>query len=72
MAIKLVVEEYCQECMDFKADVTGPQRVRIGPKSEVTLSDTIVRCEYWKRCAGIKRYLEGQLKTKEESSCETE
>lgn len=70
MAIKLEVEDYCQECMDFEADVTGPQRVRFC--SETALSDTIVRCEYRKRCAALKRYLEGYIKAKELGLCETE
>lgn len=61
MAIKLEVEGYCQECMDFKADVTGPERAIYGNKELVFVSDTIVRCEYRNRCRNIKRYLERQL-----------
>lgn len=59
--IKLEVEDYCQDCMDFSADVTGPQRIRTTCNREIVFSDTIVRCEYRKRCAGIKRFLEQQL-----------
>ena len=70
MAIKVEVEDYCQECMDFSADVSGPQRVRFG--NEIALSDTIIRCEYRKRCAALMRYFEGYLKCKELDSCETE
>ena len=52
------VEEYCQQCLDFNPDVTHPERV-YGIGGEVVLqTDTIIRCTYRKRCAGIKRYLE--------------
>ena len=70
MAIKLEVEDYCQECLDFSADVVGPQRVRFG--KETALSDTIVRCEYRKRCAALMRYFEGYKKIKEMEACVTE
>ncbi len=70
MAIKLEVEDYCQECLDFSADVTGPQRVRFG--TETALGDTIVRCEYRKRCAGLMRHFEAYKKIKEMEACETE
>ena len=69
MAIKLEVEEYCQECADFDADVSSPERMR-NAKHEVVMSDTIVRCSYRNRCRAIKRYLEKQ-KAKETESCET-
>jgi hypothetical protein len=59
--IRLEVEDYCQSCLDFCPDVTKPERVYAGDK-EMILSDTIVRCEYRKRCAGIRRFLEHQMK----------
>ena len=69
MKIRLEVEEYCHECMDFTADVTNPQRVRNG-SGELTMSDTIVQCKYRKRCHNIKEYLE--RKQERCFSCETE
>lgn len=66
MAIKLEVEDYCQECMDFNADVAGPVKVQISGQDDLILTDTIVRCEYRNRCRAIKRYLERQ-KAKEET-----
>lgn len=60
--IRLEVEEYCHNCLDFDADVTAPQRVRMTDDVEFVFSDTIVRCAYRKRCAGIRRYLEQKIK----------
>lgn len=59
--IRLEVEDYCQACLDFEPDVTKPERIRFNHE-ELIFSDTIVKCEYRKRCAGIRRYLEQQLK----------
>ena len=55
--IKLVVEPYCQQCLDFSPDVTKPERVCYDG-----YTDTIIQCEYRKRCAAIKRFLEQQSK----------
>ena len=60
--IILKVEDYCQSCRDFTADVTSPARIYTLDGVAATLGDTIVQCEYRKRCAGIKRYLESQEK----------
>lgn len=78
MAIKLEVEDYCQECMDFEADVTAPVKIQIPGQDDLMLSDTVVRCEYRNRCRAIKRYLERQeamqhkMNTCEVPKCETE
>ena len=71
MAIKLEVEDYCEWCMDFSAEVTSPVKTHIPGHEDLILTDTIVRCEYRNRCRAIKRYLERQ-KAKELESCETE
>jgi hypothetical protein len=60
--IRIEVEEYCQQCADFVPDVTAPERVMIGDKEVVFQTDTVIRCEYRRRCAGITRYLEHQIK----------
>lgn len=61
MAIKLEVEPYCEQCLDFEADVTKPERTTvwsIAPSSATTIqSDTVVRCRYANRCANLMRYL---------------
>lgn len=62
--IRLNVEDYCHNCLDFSPDVIKAERIIIG--DETSYSDTIVQCEYRKRCQAIKRYLEHQ--TKEEAS----
>ena len=60
--IRVEVEGYCQECLDFTPDVTKPERIRTegGP---LIYTDTTIHCKYHKRCAGIKRFLESQAKT---------
>ena len=60
--IQLNVEEYCHQCRDFSPNVIEPTRVRSGDDKEPHWSDTIVQCEHRKRCAGLKRYLEQQMK----------
>lgn len=54
--VRLDIQEYCHECMDFQPDVERPVKMHNG--DEVIQSDTIVRCENRGRCAAIKRYLE--------------
>ena len=66
--IRLEVEEYCQQCLDFAADVTRPERVELQGTDGTHIfeySDTIVHCKYRKRCSAIKRYLETQAKGEE-------
>lgn len=64
--IRVEVEEYCHNCLDFSPDVTRPERVNMALYGECW-TDTIVRCEYRKRCASIKRYLEQQAKNEQEA-----
>lgn len=59
--IRLEVENYCHSCSDFHPDVFGPEKVFAG-KEEIIVTDTVVKCEYRKRCNAIKRYLEQQAK----------
>ena len=60
--IVINVEEYCHSCQDFTADVIAPAKLYISDSNNYILGDTIVQCKYRKRCAGIKRYLETQVK----------
>lgn len=62
--IQLEVEEYCHSCRDFSPDVSKVEHQIVG-EEEPLRRDTIVKCEYRKRCAGIKRYLEKSMKDKE-------
>jgi hypothetical protein len=47
--------------MDFTPEVNKPEKLYCGA-GEFTLGDTIIKCKYRKRCAGIKRFLEQQAK----------
>ena len=61
--IRVDVEDYCQNCLVFHPDVTPPTRVLwSADKDDTGVSDTVIKCTYRKRCAGIKRYLENQAK----------
>lgn len=62
--IRVEVEEYCQHCLDFSPDVTNATRIPSG-NDELILGDTVIRCEYRKRCAAIERFLKKQIKDKE-------
>lgn len=59
--IRVEVEQYCHSCMDFTPEVIQPVRY-FGDGNAVIQTDTIIQCEHHKRCAGIKRYLESQMK----------
>ena len=59
--IRLVVEDYCQECLDFSPDLIKPERTRT-EDGQLSYTDTIVQCKYHKRCSAIKRYLEQKAK----------
>ena len=61
--IRIDVEGYCHNCLDFEADVTKPVR----DIHDNVWSDTVIQCEYRKRCAGIRRYLEQQSKYETEA-----
>lgn len=57
MAIKLEVEPYCEQCLDFETVWS------ITPSSATTIqSDTVIRCRYANRCANLMRYLNKQHK----------
>lgn len=64
--IRIDVAEYCHSCLDFSPDVTMPVRT-YADGQELIFSDTIVQCEYRKRCAGLVRYLDRQIKSETEA-----
>lgn len=59
--IRVEVEGYCQNCLDFNPDVIKPERKRT-EGGNVVYSDTVIQCEHRKRCAGLVRYLERETK----------
>lgn len=63
--IRLEVEGYCQQCLDFSPDVMKPEREiskTVNGTHSMSYSDTIVKCKYRNRCASIRRFLEQQMK----------
>lgn len=72
--IRLDVQEYCHNCLDFEADVQAPEKQYIDDltrfinnmDSNIRISDAIVRCAHRNRCAAIKRYLEKEKEKKNE------
>lgn len=64
--IRLEVQPYCQECLDFEADVDKAELISDGPMSRLQ-SDTIVRCERRRRCESIRKFLEQKMKGDAES-----
>lgn len=67
--IRIDVEDYCHACMDFSPAVIKPTREVVhsfGHTEPIVIqSDTIVQCEYRKRCDAIKKYLMRQSKEEE-------
>ena len=60
--IRLNVEEYCHQCLDFSPDVTDPERVFSQDGKTIMQSDTIIQCAHRRRCEAIKKYLIRQAK----------
>lgn len=65
--IRLAVEPYCEDCLVFDPDVDSPQKMYCGDDL-VSQTDTIIRCSHRYRCAGIKRYLEREMKKEENTN----
>ena len=59
--IELQVKDYCNACLDFEPDVEKPVRMH-GDNGTVLQTNTIIRCSHSRRCEGLKRYLEKQMK----------
>ena len=56
--IKLDVHEYCQDCTEFEPRITQrPEKLNIGFSDFCICGDTIIECEYRKRCDAIHNYL---------------
>lgn len=64
MAIKVEVEEYCQNCPYFKADIKYPgEMVSVINGVEkgrwFNTNDTVIKCEYRKHCANLAQMIKG-------------
>ena len=60
--IKLDVDDYCQSCPDFIADV---EKFEYGSLNEVKSVNTTIRCENSDRCRNLVRHLKEELKGEE-------
>ena len=61
--IRLCVEDYCQECDQFVAEVENAKRL-YGNNVHFR-SDTIIRCEHAGLCARLQKEFERMSKEKE-------
>ena len=57
--ITLLVEDYCQHCPDFEADV---QKQYFDDFYNTVNVDTNIKCIHRNKCAHIKNYLEKEIK----------
>lgn len=62
--IKLVVDPFCHDCLEFEADIQRPDEIVFrgtDPSGEIVElvrdGDTIILCEYRKRCRKLVEYL---------------
>lgn len=62
--IKLEVEDYCQDCEVFEADVQHPD-IYFAEGERFVVGDTIVRCEHRKVCKHVVEWT--NKKAKEEN-----
>jgi hypothetical protein len=58
--IELKVEEYCNECPNFEADVKELRAIEF--VGQVPIPNFMVMCAHRNRCSAMKRYLEKTLK----------
>ena len=55
-----VPEPYCQDCLEFEAQVTDPVVV-YGDNQVMVKTDTVISCQHSARCSRLKKYLEVAL-----------
>ena len=60
--IELVVDDYCQSCPDFIADV---EKLEYGYYNGIKAVNTIVRCMNRDRCQNMVKYLKEELEVTE-------
>ena len=56
--INLVVDDYCQSCPDFIADV---EKLEYGYDTGIKVVNTTVRCRDRDRCRNLVRHLKEEL-----------
>ena len=60
--IKLVVDDYCQSCPDFIADV---EKLEYGYDTGIKVINTTIRCMNRNRCRNLVRHLKEELEVTE-------
>lgn len=58
--IRIDIQPYCDDCLDFTPDVDSPVSYD-ADRRIVRQSDTIIHCKYRNRCKNMVRYLQKQL-----------
>jgi hypothetical protein len=68
--IKLVVEDYCQDCPEFEAHVEKDVYVEDSPIDfrRLIRSKNTITCVHKDRCELVKTYLKNQIKEKEKKT----
>lgn len=61
--IKLVVDEYCENCPEFEAHVECIGLKSIGETTARMTCNTTITCEHRAKCQSMKDYLDRQCKT---------
>lgn len=65
MSIKLQVEDYCQNCPEFEADVRK-EKVFVNDRSDIfnceIITETTVTCEHRDKCAELRKHIERNMK----------
>lgn len=61
--INLKVEDYCQNCPDFEADVDKEKLYQhdLFEFEPIMISETVVTCTRAHRCANLVRYLKKEI-----------
>lgn len=61
--LELKVEKYCENCMDFEADV-NKSKYYIGDVYNSYACDTYIQCKNSGRCKKLYKYLKGEINGK--------
>lgn len=64
--IRVEVDDYCQNCLEFEPDVSKPDVMWIGDQRVVFAGDIVVRCEHRDRCREIADNIIAKLKEQTE------
>lgn len=59
--IRLEIQPYCDNCLNFDPDVKEPQRFYCGSDA-VSQTDTVIRCSHRNECERLLRYLKNATK----------